>query len=385
MHFNTKIPITIRLSFILTTALLGGLIGKTSNLGLIMVPIFVLVALVSILFHEYGHALMALIFKEKPHIELMALGGVTIYPGRHLTNKQQFIITLAGPFFGFLLYLISTAVLFLFPSMPPPLMLFWGWMQLVNLSWTVLNMIPVLPLDGGQLVRVVLESFWGVKGLKATLIIGMAASLILVVVGFVSGQLFLPVIFFLFGFQSYEMYQNSKMLTQYDRKKDLSDLFYEAERLLKTGRRVEAEKLFERIARIAKEGILHAAAISYLAQMRLEEKKRHEAYELLLSVQSNVNKDMLPVLHELAFEEKNYPLVTKLSSDCYQILSTQEVALRNSKAYGFLHQAKPSGGWLKTALDFGTLNYHDVVKEEPYPELIKEKDFHHFFPKEPIS
>ena len=67
------------------------------------------------------------------------------------------------------------------------------------------------------------------------------------------------------------------------------------------------------------------------------------------------------VLHELAAEQKNYPLVVELATVCYQIAPNQKVALRNARAFAYLKQAKPAGGWLQTAWQYGGLNLNSIL------------------------
>ncbi len=45
-------------------------------------------------------------------------------------------------------------------------MLILKYTQVANLFWTIVNLLPVLPLDGGQLLRIVLEAAFGVKDLR---------------------------------------------------------------------------------------------------------------------------------------------------------------------------------------------------------------------------
>ena len=115
---------------------------------------------------------LPLSFKQKAQIQLVALGGLTSYDGPKLRFWQQFIITFNGPLFGFFLFLFATLALQINWTDWP---IFHGILkatQIANLFWTVINLLPVLPLDGGQLLRIVLEAAFGVKGFKASLLVG---------------------------------------------------------------------------------------------------------------------------------------------------------------------------------------------------------------------
>ena len=109
-----------------------------------------MVFLLTILLHELGHALVALAQGMMGvSITLSALGGYCSYSGeRH--PYREFLISLTGPvtnlFIAWICYLITTNIriddvlLRFFVEQ----MLYW------NLVLGILNLIPIYPLDGGQ-------------------------------------------------------------------------------------------------------------------------------------------------------------------------------------------------------------------------------------------
>src|SRR3990167_8564795 len=102
-----RIPIVVHPTFFLIAALIGFLYSGTV-LGTI---IWIAIILVSVLFHEFGHALTAALFGLSPRIELVALGGLTYHEGQKLPFWKQFLIVLDGPLFGFLLFIIASLLL----------------------------------------------------------------------------------------------------------------------------------------------------------------------------------------------------------------------------------------------------------------------------------
>lgn len=144
--------------------------------------IWVAVVFFSILIHELGQALMMLYFRDRPEIILYSWGGLSI-PGRKIRRSptNQILISLAGPFFGFLLagavvlavpylgghvewstrFLVMPSIQAYFsldPSAQPgPAYLYkttlvndllW-----LNIFWGIVNLLPIFPLDGGQATR----------------------------------------------------------------------------------------------------------------------------------------------------------------------------------------------------------------------------------------
>ena len=92
------IPVRIHPLFWLVSAVLG---WQEQNLP--AVALWVACVLVSILVHEYGHALMARAFDASPSIVLWGLGGLCYSQGERQTPAQRLAVVLAGPGAGFLL------------------------------------------------------------------------------------------------------------------------------------------------------------------------------------------------------------------------------------------------------------------------------------------
>ena len=62
---------------------------------------------VSVLFHEFGHALTAVSFGQIARIDLLGFGGLTQRHGPKLNLWKEFLIVLNGPCAGLLLFIIA--------------------------------------------------------------------------------------------------------------------------------------------------------------------------------------------------------------------------------------------------------------------------------------
>jgi Zn-dependent protease len=375
VKLNWKIPVSIHPFF----WVIAGLIGWLNSGSFLGTLIWILVILVSVLFHEFGHALTACLFGQKPKIALIAMGGVTSYENRDLKFWKQFLIVLNGPLFGVLLFFIASFILYLKFFENIHIVNFFRVTQVVNLFWSVVNLLPVLPLDGGQLLRIALEACLGVKGFRLSIFIGMIIALLLSVFFFIKGGFLIGAIFFLFAFQSFDSWRKSKFLTQADRDVGMADLLKEGEKALAEGRKEEAEGIFEEIRKKTKRGILYSAASHYLALLKLEKGERKEAYDLLLEVKDSINHEAIFLLHELGFENKNYKLVTELSAKCYQARPSFEIAIRSARAFAALGKARPAGGWLQTALKEKEVDVKEILKEEEFQGVLGSREFQKFF------
>ena len=371
--FPGRIPIAIHPFFWLFAALLGWLYGQ-SFLGML---IWIGIIFVSVLFHEYGHALTALAFRQNARIQLVALGGVTTYDGGPpLKFWQQFVIVLNGPLFGFLLCLAATFVLTF--SLSPLWHGIFRATQIANLFWSAVNLFPVLPLDGGQLLRIALEGFFGLRGFRASLLIGAVLAALVACVTFVVGYFIAGAFFFLFAFQSFDAWRKSRFATRNDREESNKALLSRAEIALQEGRKEEAKRLFEEIQHQLTGGVLFVTASQYLAFLNLQEGKKEEAYHLLLPIKEQLAEESICLLHQLAAEHANDAVVVDLSTRCYQILPSQEVALRNARSFARLCEAKPAGGWLQTAWQHGSFNVEKVLSESAFSAIKDDPLFKEF-------
>jgi len=112
---------------------------------------WVAICFVSILVHELGHALVSRAFGATTWIRLYSFGGLCYSDRRH-SKWRDIAVSVAGPAAGFCL---GGAVLLVSQFNPPDnpfgryclLQAMW-----VNFGWGALNLLPVLPLDGGHVM-----------------------------------------------------------------------------------------------------------------------------------------------------------------------------------------------------------------------------------------
>lgn len=222
LRFNLAgIPVRVHPLFWLIAILLG-----SSSNNIVQILIWVLVVFVSIVIHEMGHALAMSFYGQRSQIVLHFSGGLTIpepvwWGGRYanvaLSPNQEILISLAGPFAGFLLAGFVILATYFFGLIPLPaaaflpigggiLSSFVTTLLRVNIFWGLINLLPVYPLDGGNVTRYFLlkaDPWDGVrKSLWISVITGGLAA--------VAGLLFLQSVYMaiLFGFLAFQSYQS---------------------------------------------------------------------------------------------------------------------------------------------------------------------------------
>ncbi|MFO1439273.1 MAG: hypothetical protein U1F81_13225 [Verrucomicrobiaceae bacterium] len=144
-------PIVIHWIFWLNTALMGGALGADSPEAFRSMLAWVLACFVSILIHELGHAFAMRSFGDRSvAIVLYAFGGFA-RGSRLFTRSQDLQLTAAGPGLqiAFGLAVGWSMTLWRIPS--PWLREAADAFTVVSLFWALLNLVPILPLDGGRL------------------------------------------------------------------------------------------------------------------------------------------------------------------------------------------------------------------------------------------
>lgn len=159
-----------------------------------------LVVMGSILWHELGHA-WARRRCGSPYSEitLYGFGGLCSGPGR-FTRHQSMFVSAAGPGASLLLG-GAVWMLTLTPAIAEPWTRFFvAQMLWVNVGWALLNLLPVIPLDGGRIFEAAVAH--RSPGLAPR--VGFGVALAIAILGLLSGQIFLAVMFGLLAHGNYQ-------------------------------------------------------------------------------------------------------------------------------------------------------------------------------------
>ncbi|MDQ3978531.1 MAG: hypothetical protein M3314_03135 [Actinomycetota bacterium] len=140
------IPVRVDLTFLLMAFLLGW--GARSG-GLLLA--WMVIVFASVLLHELGHAFAFRRFGQEPEILLQGMGGLTYASGERLSPRRDIVVSLAGPLTGVVLVglpalLISRSA----DSLSADTRTILSDLVFVNVGWAILNLLPILPLDGGR-------------------------------------------------------------------------------------------------------------------------------------------------------------------------------------------------------------------------------------------
>lgn len=170
----------------------------------LLLAIWVGVSFVSILVHELGHALAYRRFGIESSIVLYQMGGLAI-PGagllwgnmgrrRSLSQVQSIMVSAAGPGIQLLLagamalvavlsginvpgvgWLGSLLEMEISAPRSPFVFCFFYFMVYVNFWWALLNLLPIYPLDGGQIAQHVIGIIKRTDGRREAHLLGVVA------------------------------------------------------------------------------------------------------------------------------------------------------------------------------------------------------------------
>ena len=119
--------------------------------------------LLPVLIHELGHLLLITTLGLRLRGIRAAMDGFTLAYTGEIGATGQVLIAAAGPVAGFLYAWVASAL---------GNRLEWDWLCLsagVSLLLSIFNLLPALPLDGGQMIKPVLDHMLGEEGTERLL------------------------------------------------------------------------------------------------------------------------------------------------------------------------------------------------------------------------
>lgn len=220
------IPIRIHWLFFLTGLLVWqGFRGP--DVGAASLPIALLVVLQAVLLHELGHALVGRAFGLEPQIDLMLLMGQTSWrSGRELSPGKSMLVSFAGPLVGIVLGGIALALALTLgdpqafakslEAGETPTLRQWAVTTFVyvNLVWSFYNLVPVLPLDGGNILASFLQLFSREHGQRWARYVSLVFLAGLLALSIAIGAIFLAAFIVLFAFMNVQALRAERALRQ---------------------------------------------------------------------------------------------------------------------------------------------------------------------------
>jgi Zn-dependent protease len=247
LHFRLfGIPVRVHPFFWIATLILG-MGGRAADP--VNTLIWVAVVFVSILVHEFGHATLQRAFGGHPWITLYSFGGLASCNDCGRSPGRQIAILLAGPGagfflaaalvlgvkvagheFGFVTLRQLTGVLESGVLQPVPLIGgLYGYFELfreplvnrtivyglhVNIVWGLINLLPVYPLDGGQIARELFTLGNPRSGIIQSLQLSAGVAVLLAAYAILNQNFYVCL---MFGYLAYASFQTLQMYRSHGR------------------------------------------------------------------------------------------------------------------------------------------------------------------------
>jgi Zn-dependent protease len=238
LHFRLfGIPVRVHPFFWIVTLLLG--MGDPEP---VRVLIWVAVVFVSILVHEFGHAFTQRYFRGHPWVTLYGFGGLALCNDCDRSPRAQLLISFAGPLAGFLFAGVVIALVaasgrvigfglpnrvspesldvnsiivqpmavfeaYFEPFGSTPLNALIACMLQVNILWGLINLLPIYPLDGGQIARELFTLGNARNGIIQSLQLSAGAAALVAVYALSQKEIYLCLMFGLLAYGSFQTLQ----------------------------------------------------------------------------------------------------------------------------------------------------------------------------------
>jgi Zn-dependent protease len=197
------IPVAVTPFFWISAVLFG--LGDPFQVGLLIaLPVWIVAQTLAVLVHELGHALASRRHGAAPYITLHAMGGTTTYPEMRVGRLDRALISLAGPVAGLIFGGLVLAADAFIPHGPLPVVLEVGVRTLIwiNFAWSIFNLIPVLPFDGGH----ILDEILGPRRERTASAISLGLAVVLAALCALSHQQWTAILFVMSAIHSYQRY-----------------------------------------------------------------------------------------------------------------------------------------------------------------------------------
>jgi stage IV sporulation protein FB len=140
-------------------------------------------AFVAIAMHEISHILVSVAQGRKLYsLRIFIIGLNAVFCENHQENPNYFLINIAGPLSNILISLVCIILSTYYLPNSDNMRFF----ILINISLAIFNILPILPLDGGRILRDILASKVGlIKAHKYSKRVSKGLGLLIILIGII--------------------------------------------------------------------------------------------------------------------------------------------------------------------------------------------------------
>ncbi len=196
---------------------------------------------VSVMVHEFGHALTGrYLSRQRPAVILYYMGGLCVPDRDDRSPWRRIAVLLMGPGAGFLLLAATMAVgaaAFGFVGFGeyqreihevrrfgnPTLIQIYIELQVINLLWGLFNLLPIFPLDGGQIASVLLSMGNRREGPRRAHGLSIAVAALVAYYLYTRGQTYNAFMILMLGLFNFQLLQATRYEGRYASQMDEED------------------------------------------------------------------------------------------------------------------------------------------------------------------
>jgi Zn-dependent protease len=341
--------------------------------------LWIVILPLSVLVHEFGHALVIRLYNLRAFIELGMLGGSTRYYGGTLGLLAQFFVTLMGPLFGIGLAFFAGFLRELIPLEFVGARDSLELLAYVNVFWSIVNLVPVLPLDGGKILAIMCDTLFPKHGIRITYFLSGLFGLATAFVFFIYSQMFIGALFLLFAFDSLRVWSQVRKFSP--SKEDESHLIEELEKAGDEWIKAHPEEAIARLEKLyatAKDSTIRQEARSNLCQYLILLGRPQKAYALLEECEKELSEDDLRMFQLAAYQTREYKKALAVGEEAFRQHKTADTALLNAFIAAHLGPVELVINWLESARAIGGIDMKKVAEAEELRGVREEASFQQF-------
>ncbi|UPT74165.1 MAG: hypothetical protein M0D55_20520 [Elusimicrobiota bacterium] len=314
----------------------------------------------SVLFHELGHAAVCLVWGEGADIILHGMGGAT--RPRDVSKFGTWrtaILNLAGCAAGLGLAVVIIAALVAAKkagvAVPPHLKKVAVGLIEINVWFSLFNLLPVGPMDGGKLVAGLLSARWGVNGLRAANVFGVVLGTALALWFAGRKAIYGTVLCGAMAVGEARALKRSWSMTAADSDETLKAEPARAAELWERERREEAVEVLKALReKTGGAGLIYMDATLQLAFYEYMLGRTAEAYSLFkLIPESDLPPAAKHAYADAALKGKDFEVALRLGRTNFHDSPGADTGLAAARAAAGLGDARETVQWLKAALRQG--------------------------------
>jgi Zn-dependent protease len=323
----------------------------------------------SVLIHELGHAAICLAFGSGADVTLHGMGGSTRPRDTKVFGTwRTAALNLAGCAAGAALAAAAFGVLYVASvakiALPPEARRLTVGLVEINVWFSLFNLLPVMPMDGGKFVNGLLRARWGVNGERAGHAFGLTLGAAAALWFLWRGSTYMTILTGAMAVGEGRSLKRSLDMTEADADESLRAELPRALELWERQRREEAVEVLKALREKTKAGLIYADATLQLAFWLYMMGRGDESYELF----KGLPEGDLPSPARFAYADaargrKDFETALRLGRTNFHDRPGAATAAAAALAAAGLGDARETVQWLKTAVRHGLAKNELRAKE----------------------